>query len=196
MGFVNYSDVSSAWYVKYNSAGKLVCMLLLYVDDFMLAGEPAEVRDIVAKMKSIWELKGGDIHTVNDAPMLGTQFFQHRQEGGALYNVVVDQRAYAAHAVDEYLKLSGTDPETMAKDVPLPAVDNEQNVVFQDAVDPPPAGQLAEISSKLIGVLMWLARTCWFHLSVAVNGIAREVARWTVKVDIMARRIFAYIRVW
>ena len=43
MGFVNFADVSSAWYTHYNSEGVLDCMLLLYVDDFMISGPQSGV---------------------------------------------------------------------------------------------------------------------------------------------------------
>ena len=81
MGFVNYSDVSSSWYCLYSkptdgSKPQLLCMLLLYVDDFLIAGAPHIRRSIVSKMKEIWELKGGDIHPLGQEPIVGTQFTQ------------------------------------------------------------------------------------------------------------------------
>ena len=198
MGFVNFSDVSSAWYVKYDQNSKLICMLLLYVDDFMLAGDPDVVRQTVAQMQKIWILKGGDIHSVNESPILGTQFNQYLSENGTRMDVIIDQRSYASHSVGEFLKMTGESEKKLSKSVDLPSTDRDQNLVFADQKigvpdDPIQYGQYKDHGPGLIGKLMWLARTGWFHLTVAVQGLSREVQQWTHTVDEMAVRIFSYI---
>ena len=39
-------------------------MLLLYVEDFMIAGTGHFRNSTISKMKEVWELKNGDIHPI------------------------------------------------------------------------------------------------------------------------------------
>ncbi|MAJ61403.1 MAG: hypothetical protein CL936_14935 [Deltaproteobacteria bacterium] len=193
MGFVNFTDISSAWYCHYNEAGKLDCMLLLYVDDFMIAGNPHTVRDIVAKMKAIWELKGGDIHDIGDAPIVGTQFQQNIREEGKRIDVLVDQRAYSRHVVDQFFEMTGAAPSSLPKNPDLPAVASEQNVII-DVAAPLANGEYAPHGASLVGKFMWLCRTGLFQLTVAVHIISRSILSWSTQVDVQCKRLIAYIR--
>ena len=208
MGFVNFPDVSSAWYVHYTdpkdgSEPKVDCMLLLYVDDFLIAGNNHACNRIISLMKEIWTLKGGDVHSINDAPIIGTQFTQTFVPDGddaPLVNVGIDQRAYAAHAFAEFQGATGCPEQDLPKrGIDTPIIDGEQNVLLRgpDGKVPPGTwtpGAYAKHAAKIVGILMWLCRTGYFHLTVAVYSVAREVGNWTETVDRQVRRIFAHIR--
>ena len=208
MGFVNFPDVSSAWYVHYTdpkdgSEPKVDCMLLLYVDDFLIAGNNHACNRIISLMKEIWTLKGGDVHSINDAPIIGTQFTQTFVPDGddaPLINVGIDQRAYAAHAFAEFQGATGCPEQDLPKrGIDTPIIDGEQNVLLRgpDGKVPPGTwtpGAYAKHAAKIVGILMWLCRTGYFHLTVAVYSVAREVGNWTETVDRQVRRIFAHIR--
>ena len=187
MGFVNFSDVSSAWYVHYTdpkdgSEPKVDCMLLLYVDDFLIAGHNHMCNKIISQMKEIWTLKGGDVHAIGDQPILGTQFTQTFVPDGndsQLVNVGIDQRAYAAHALSEFFTATGAQEKDLPKrGTDTPIIESEQNILLRGPDGKVPAGtwvpgEYAPHAPKIVGVLMWLCRTCYFHLTVAVHGMAK-----------------------
>ena len=198
MGFTNWSDVSSAWYCMYSDdAKRMTCMLLLYVDDFLIAGDRHVVATVVSKMKKIWELKGGDIHPVNEAPILGTTFTQTFSQNHDIAHVIVDQRKYAAHTVDEFLQTTGVERSSLKGKADVPAVDWEQNITIskenKEEEIPFVPGVFAKHAPKLNGILMWLARTGWPQITVAVQELARNVCSWTALVDKQARRVMTYI---
>ena len=198
MGFVNFSDVSSAWYLHYTGEGNLDGMLLLYVDDFMLAGTDHFRNSIVSKMKEIWELKNGDIHPVGQGPIVGMRYDQHEIEHGPnpITNVIVDQRAYSSMVVDSFIAETGC-PESELKRTDVPAHPGDQVAVF--AADSPEGaahinGQYAEHAAAIIGKLMWLCRTGLFMITIAVHNLSRHVLQWGEPIDKQCRRLMAWIR--
>ena len=97
----------------------------------------------------------------------------------------VDQRAYAAHTVTQFFSMTGATEKDLSKTMEIPVVDREQNVVFPSVScdERPPPGVYAPHASAIIGKLMWLARTGFLHLTVAVQALSREVLQWTHEVD-------------
>ena len=192
MGFVNFTDVSSAWYVHYTEEGKMDGMLLLYVDDFMLAGTDHFRTQTVAKMKEVWELKDGDIHPIDKGPIVGTRYDQHFVELGSnpITNVIVDQRSYSELTVNSFLQDTGC-KVTDLKKTEVPAVHGEQCVVMDKSehID----GAYAEFAAAIIGKLMWLCRTGLFMITIAVHNLSRHVVQWSEAVDGQCRRLMSYI---
>ena len=198
MGFVNFSDVSSAWYLHYTEEGNIDGMLLLYVDDFMIAGTDHFRKSTISKMKEVWELKNGDIHPVGQGPIVGMRYDQYEVEHGSnpITNVIVDQRAYSSLTVDSFLSETGC-AESSLKRTDVPAKSDDQVVVF--AADSPEKaahidGQYAKHAAAIIGKLMWLCRTGLFMITIAVHNLSRHVLQWSEPVDKQCRRLMAYIR--
>ena len=111
--------------------------------------------------------------------------------------------------------LGGLKPEQLPKDAALPVVDQEQNIRFAAEHDKKaatsqeskaagygtfvaekPKGEYADEGRGIIGKLMWLGRTGWFFMTVAIQMLSREIQTWSAEVDVQCRRIMAHIRTY
>ena len=78
--------------------------LLLYVDDFLVAGPAKAVRAFEARLKELVRLKDNELHVLGSQPMLGCKYVPTHITPGGLTEVRIDMSDYAAHAAEEFWK--------------------------------------------------------------------------------------------
>ena len=191
MDFKCFRDVSSAIFWLYEN-GRLVCMLILYVDDFVMAGVRKVVDRVIEalKQKGIVLSKWGRLEE-----MLGCVYrVTSTPQDDCTESVIdMDMRPYLNNLVREYESKYDVDrwvrTHPSFRREPVPGTPS-------DVDDPtaPADGVMKDDAPRIVGQLTWATRCGVPPLSQAINAIAGCLARWRKANDDGALRIMAWVR--
>ena len=159
-----------------------MCIRDRYVDDGAIAGP----RDVVlAELNLIGQ------EVVFKPPtalqrFLGVQL--HRTLKQEVPGMILEQRAYAEHAIAAFEAEWGQQPRAQA--IPGLSLKQAEDQHGQRRE----GGRFAHTARTHLGALLYLARATRPDLAEAVASLAREVTQWGPACDARLQRIFGYLR--
>ena len=176
-GFKRISDGwPSMWFHK-----ALSVLMLVYVDDYKLAGPTQNLPKAWALIKKHIEL--GPIGTFGR--FLGIRY--HLQIQGRIRTLVYDMKDFMQSCLTKYEKVCNKPP--IYKKVVTPFLDERQI----ETADWNSAGELAPDACSVLMTIMWGARMCRWDLLRIVQLLASQVTKWSVAADHMLHRVMSYI---
>ena len=188
-----FERVHDAWPSFYKHKLKQ-CYLIIYVDDFRMAGRKddraycwAELRKHV-KLTSpeLWGRYLGVQSVVADTtytdPATGTT--------RPARTLRCDMTEFARSCVDRYTELTGVSKFTP---VQTPFLDETKIAIEDYNFDDKNKGQLADHANSIIMKLLWLGRMSRWDLLRQICLLAGQVSKWSVACDRMLHRLIAYL---
>ena len=183
-GFVPVDNwLSTYWHPR------LKLYLMVYVDDFKMAGPAGNLAEGWALVRSV-------IKTEDPKPIDRCLGCKHVRTDGKLPNghkvtfCTWDMQSSLRAALDRYVELAqdyGFDPKL--KQVPTPFL--EESVLDEDAGTE--TGILGPIAASILMQVLYTARLARFDLLKAVASLASKVSKWTRKCDRQLNRLMSYI---
>ena len=213
VGFKEIDDWPSTYYHE-----KLRLMLIIYVDDFKLAGP-------VENIEKGWSLlsKGIKIGTPEIVDEKGVTYlgckqrvFKSRDKSGN-YRATMeyDMKEFVQSCIDRYVEMAGIGSEPKHYSTPmLPESASESGGVIgicpwcervpkhnkktlPDPVDEEFDGfvgsTFAGVAGKIVMKLLWVARICRFDIMKAVTHLASFTSKWEPVHDIKLKRLMGYL---
>ena len=161
--------------------------MLVYVDDFKMAGTPQSCAKLWAQLREKLDLE--EPHTLERC--LGCHHHQSEQKLGNGRSVRVmryDMTEFINSCVARYLDVAGGNTACL-KSVPTP---------FLSEPDPDPAGdkadgRLGESVASVLMKILYAARMVRFDLLKAIQALASRIHKWTSWCDKALHRLVCYI---
>ena len=168
------------------------CFLMVYVDDFKMAGPPAA-------MKLAWaDMRAGmgdhvEIDMDDPAPVSKCLGVNHTIGEKTLPNGVKVQTMTYDHV--DFMKLCVKNYKEMAKDdklkkVSIPFMDDSLKSYIDDDTKP---GILSKVACFVLMQVFYGARTARFDLLKVMQGLAAKVSKWTLACDSELFQLMSYI---
>jgi hypothetical protein len=198
VGFVPIPEWRSCfWHPKWRM------FLVVYVDDFKLAG-PAKY------MSECWSAIRSGIKTDDPSPVgkylgcdhkVSTQ--KHPSDGHEYRIMEYDMSDFMRSCVDRYVELAGINRSSLRKALtpfltePKEASPARDPCLSDDEGDSPGVdevkGRLQPIAARVLMKVLYGARMARYDLIRAVNGLATEVTKWSLRCDARLHRLMCYI---
>ena len=154
--------------------------LIVYVDDFVLAGDSewhSRFWEDLSKRVIIDEV--GDI-----GRFLGRHHATVKCEGQERFAFVM--RSYAKDMIQEYVQLTGM-PNFKKAHTPFLSKVAEK-------LEEEPIGRLSSLASSILMKLMWISRLARPDLLRATTWLATKIHAWTASCDGHIHRVMSYLR--
>ena len=166
---------------------KLKLMLVVYVDDFKMAGPKGN-------LSMGWQLIRKHITTDEPKPAgkcLGCQHDISRvNKGGAkLTTVEYNMEDFLVQCVEAYLNLAKLSRNDL-KTVHTPFLDEDR---LDDKDDHTGSGALADIAARVLMKVLYCARLARFDLLKAISNLATKITKWTRNCDKRLHQLVSYI---
>ena len=168
---------------------KLDLLLMVYVDDFKMAGPKANVP-------VGWELMRRGLRMEDPAPMGLCLGCLHHESTDTLSGVPVrrvsyDMETFLDIAVKSYESLAAKAGWTqgLKPNVQTPYFDTKE-----DPDDPGEPGALAGCAASILMKVMYAARLCRFDLLKPIASLASCITRWTRGCDRLLHRMMSYVK--
>ena len=154
--------------------------LIVYVDDFVLAGDSewhSRFWEDLSKRVIIDEV--GDI-----GRFLGRHHATVKCEGQERF--AFDMRSYAKDMIQEYVQLTGM-PNFKKAHTPF------LSKVAEKLEEEEPIGRLSSLASSILMKLMWISRLARPDLLRATTWLATKIHAWTASCDGHIHRVMSYL---
>ena len=109
--------------------------------------------------------------------------------------VVVSQKAYTAHILEEYRKDNGMAPNAKLKAYRTPSTEGELNGLGV-CEESETRGLMAPHAPKHIGSLLFLSRCCRPDITLTVCGLGRYTSKWSTACDRALARLMGYLQLY
>ena len=162
--------------------GPTNCMLVVYVDDFLLAGPPALLPGVWQSIMKVVRLGAhgplehflGCTHIVKPAPVA---------DDPSRIEIAFNMSGYLAQSVESY--------QTLAKsNAKFPRVDTPY--IYDEAFSEIP-GVNASTAQRILPKLLYAARLARPDIMHAINVLSRYLTKWTQSHDRALHRLIAYV---
>ena len=161
--------------------GQMVGILLVYVDDFLLAGSEAMIQAVAKAVQAIWKTSPLALATTEsplrflgvDILVVGSGF-------------TLSQQSYA----EELLRLNGVPPTALGR-IPCP-----RDLATLDVLptDEPPTEETTRAAQRLTGELLWLSQRTRPDLAHTACVLASLSTRAPARAIRIAERTLAYVQ--
>ena len=169
--------------------GKHRVLLVVYVDDFIAAGNKNALPDVWKEVNSLFMMEEpeplsrflGVHHQIRD--------HGYSARGNRLKRLTMAQKEYAQSIVDMYKESVGMPLDKKFRHVSTPMCGESLSMVD----DPNSEGRYASEAAKYAGKLLYLCRMTRPDLSTAVCRMSRHLHKWDKFADAILHRIIQYM---
>ena len=191
IGFKCYPDTTSAIWFLYEG-GRLICLFVLYVDDFIASGRRATVAWLEKELtkRGIVLSKWGKIEE-----MLGCSYrvTQTPIANESMETVVeIDMRAYTQNMTKEFE--AKHDLERWVRLHPAFRRDLVPGSIPEMEEADAPAGIMADDAPRYVGQVTWAMRSGVAPAAQACNAVAGSLARWKRSTDSAMMKLMAWMK--
>ncbi|CAE7210219.1 GIP [Symbiodinium sp. CCMP2592] len=171
--------ITSWWSVK-DRSGRLMAIILIYVDDYMIMGPVELIKGLTAMVQGEWETSDLTILSEdNEVKFLGMELSLRQ---GSL---CISQRGY----IDELLRAHEVGESEVSK-IPISKDDATYDLLPTDLSTPDAVQQAQQVT----GELLWLSQRSRPDLSFACCLLSSLTTRAPFRVIEMSKKILKYLR--